>query len=593
MGRRRNMKDKAVIMARASSSKQAIQGDTLEDQILQCERYIASMHLETAKRFPLVETGRKIEREYFEEVLTYCENPKNNIGFIVFKNISRFTRQGGVAYKDIKDRMSKVGVKLRDIYGTIGEEVNTLESFGLEYDWSKYSPSENSEIHEADKAKDYVRDSLTQMIGAEIGYVRKGYWNRRPPYGFQNKKIDTADDGERNILVPEKLEAGFVKKMYALRCSRTLDDQEIVDKLNSLGYLSRERKQRDRRTRKVVGKNGKLPLTVKQFQKYLSNPIYAGVICEKWTLYKPLRAKFPGLVTIDVFNDANLGKIRIVESGTEVHIQYGENLTANKSIKRRSKSNPLYPYRGIVMCPVCSKPITGSASKGQGGKTYPAYHCSRGHKLWRVRVDELHAASEKFVGNLKFNDRLRNLFEDSFIHVWEEKRKDVITESHQAEEYVSSLLVKQKAVLDTISTVSSPVMKKGLEEQFDELEATIQEARNNRVIKEKKELDVKTAVKYSLYLMEHSEELLINTTNPMQKREIFSLFFNKLPTYNDLLNGTADLSPIFSLNTASISSKSSMVTLRVMEPNSIIANLLDLFDIFSPDLSRLDLAISQ
>lgn len=176
-------------------------------------------------------------------------------------------------------------------------------------------------------------------------------------------------------------------------------------------------------------------------------------------------------------------------------------------------------------------------------------------------MNELHNISEHFVENLKFNDRLRNLFEESFTHVWDEKRKDVITESHQAEEYVSSLLVKQKAVLDTISTVSSPAMKKGLEKQFDDLENTIQEARTNRVAKEKKELDVKTAVKYSLYLMEHPEELLIHTTNPMQKREIFSLFFSKLPTYTQLLNGTADLSPIFSLNDTSISSKSSMVTL--------------------------------
>lgn len=375
------MKDRAVIMARASSSKQADQGDTLEAQLEVCGNYALKMGWEVVKKFPLVESGRKMEREYFEEVLAYCENPKNNIKYIVFKNISRFTRQGSDVYREIKRRMRKVGVQLRDIYGTIGKDVNTLESFGLEYSWSRYSPTESSETHEADKAKDFARDSLTQMIGAEIGYVRKGYWNRRPPYGFQNKKIDTADDGERNILIPEKIEADFVKKMYALRCSRTLDDQEIVDKLNSFGYLSRERKQRDRRTRKVIGKNGKMQLTVKQFQKYLANPIYAGVICEKWTLYKPLRAKFPGLVTIDSFNDANLGKIRLVESGTDVHIQYGENLTANKSIKRRSKSNPLYPYRGIVMCPMCNQPVTGSASKGMSGKAYPAYHCSRGHKL--------------------------------------------------------------------------------------------------------------------------------------------------------------------------------------------------------------------
>ncbi|MCE7897843.1 MAG: hypothetical protein DPW11_00290 [bacterium] len=381
------MKERAVILARASSGKQIISGDTLDDQKLQCQEYIERVGWEKAKIFPLVESGSIEEREYFEEVLSYCENPKNQIKYIVFKNISRFTRQGGQMYLTIKNRMKKVGVELRDIYGTIGKEVNTMDKYGVEYSWSRYSPTEASEIKEAEEAKSYVRNSLTQMIGAEIAYVNKGYWNRRPPYGFHNKKTETADDRLRNILEEETSEAKYMQMMYRLREQGKLNDRKIVERINALGYKSRIFRARDRRTMKAIGIKGGKPLTVKQFQELIKRPIYAGVILEKWTHYTPVLAKFPGLVSIETFNAANRGKVKIVKEGEAVQVLYDVKL---ESLKRRSKHNPLFPFKDVVMCPICRKTLRGSTSTGKGGKKHPGYHCERNHKYWRVPRAQFH-----------------------------------------------------------------------------------------------------------------------------------------------------------------------------------------------------------
>src|SRR3989338_5605509 len=69
---------------------------------------------------------------------------------------------------------------------------------------------------------------------------------------------------------------------------------------------------------KVIGYRGGIPLTVDQFHKYIENPIYAGINNEKWTQGHPIKAKFDGLVSIEMFNRANRGKITILEEGNTV-----------------------------------------------------------------------------------------------------------------------------------------------------------------------------------------------------------------------------------------------------------------------------------
>ncbi len=50
--------------------------------------------------------------------------------------------------------------------------------------------------------------------------------------------------------------------------------------------------------------------------------------------------------------------------------------------------------------------------------------------------------------------------------------------------------------------------------------------------------------------MEHLNELVLSGDDPVRNGQMFSLLFEDLPTYEDLINGTLNLSPLFKLNKA-------------------------------------------
>lgn len=556
---------RAVILARASSGKQIIEGETLDDQLLQCREYCQKQEWEIVRTFPLCESGTIAERTYFQEVLDYCKNPINKIDYLVFKNISRFTRGGDIEYLKLKESLGKANVEIRDIYGTIRPKVNTMEKFGLEYPWSVYSPSQSEETYQSNRAKDYMRDTMTQMIGAEVDYTLKGYWCRGAPYGYFSVRIDTVSDGKRFVLKEQPKEGSFIKMMYE-KLDSGYSEKDVVSELNSLGFRTRKICKRDKKTKKVIGYGGENPLTIKHLQELIKKPIYAGIICEKWTLMLPVKAQFDGLVSIDVFNRVNAGKKKIVElSEGKYQIKYGKGQTDDKNIKRRLKDNPLYPFKGEILCPICKGSLLASASRGKAGKKYPAYHHSKGHESWRVPRDKFHKTVYDFIRKVRFNKSFSKLFEEVFLNVWKDKRVEAVEASKKAEEYVAELLTKQKGVLDTIKSVTMESVRKQLEIDYDDLESQIKDARSNRVEKEKEEIDIKLAIYYAIYFMEHLEYLLIDEANPLRQRQLFGLLFEEKPTYTDLVNGTPKLASVFELIANPNLSKSELVPLERIE----------------------------
>jgi len=85
---------------------------------------------------------------------------------------------------------------------------------------------------------------------------------------------------------------------------------EIVEQINKLGFRTMERVVRDKDDRtKIVKVIGGDPLTLKQLWRMVENPVYAGVNDEKWTQGQPVKCQFKGLVSFDLFNAANRGKM--------------------------------------------------------------------------------------------------------------------------------------------------------------------------------------------------------------------------------------------------------------------------------------------
>jgi site-specific DNA recombinase len=559
----------AVGAVRVSSTKQGLQGDSPDDQKHQIERRAQQLserlgiEIRIVKWFKFVESASgELDTQPIQQTISYCsENSK--ISYFIFKSIDRMTRGGGVMYGLLKMQLAKYNVRLVDTYGVINDqETNTLAHLGIEYKWSKYDTSWITELLEAERAKGDVRDILTRLIGAEIRYQQLGYWVSNPPYGYKNIRIET-HHGKRTVLASHEVESKFILKMYELKLLGTQSDEQIVKEINELGYKSRRVNKRDKQVRtRIIGFSGEKPLTVKQLNRYIRRPIYAGIIKRKWTKNIPIRGLFDGLISVDTFNKANRGKYVIVEEGDT--IKMFKNKPPDWQL-RKTKDNPLYPYKQYVLCPKCRKQLLGSASRGKSGKRFPAYHCHRGH-YFRVPIEKFNKTIREFIIDVRFKDHFKRRFSGIVLEEWEKRRKAISSDSNTLEQRVIDIRGKKDLIIDRIKRVESSIAIRAFEKELEQVELELTRAIYKRDHKENEEVDIQTLINYAKYYMEHFGELLLESDNPAQRGGMFGLIFDDLPTYEDLLCGTPRLAPLFMLNQQSEVAESQVVIRQGLEP---------------------------
>lgn len=542
----------AVAALRVSSTKQGLQGDSPEDQKSQIELHaqrlsaVTGKEIKIVKWFKFVESASgEIDIQPIQKAIEYCKKSNKKIGFFFVKSLDRFTRGGSTIYGLLKMQLSKYGISLTDSYGVVSQQkVNTLNHLGLEYDWSGYSPTWITELLEAERAKSEVRDILTRMIGAEINYVRMGYRVRSAPPGYKNKKIETPQ-GVRTILEPHEIESSWFIRMFELRAQGSLDDKQIEKEINKMGFRTRKYKMRDPEDkRKIIGYRGNKKLTVKNLQRYIKNPIYAGVNTEKWTNGNAVKCQFDGLVSIDLFNRANRGKVMIVEENGEVKVVEGK--TPSWKV-RRLKDNPEFAFKRYVLCPFCRKQLIGSAPKNKVGNHIPRYHCSRNHKYWSINRNKFDETVEQFASEIEFNQRFMNKFNKIVLEEWNKRKERTQKDSISAEERVLKLKQEAFQITEKIKILSSETAIKALEKDLERVELERAQATQNRNKKETEEVDIKTLINFTNYYVEHLEELILTGTNQLQNAAMFGLIFKEPPTYEELVNRTPKLARIFAL----------------------------------------------
>lgn len=487
------------------------------------------------------------EEQPVQEAIDYCKNPKNNIQLFIIKSIDRFTRGGSYLYDHLKMQLENHKVQLVDIYGIIGsKDVNTLEHLNISYKWSVYSPTKKSEILEAERAKDEMRDIMTRMIGAEIRYVRMGYRVRRSPFGYVNEKIETSH-GKRVILKPNPEESQWIIKMFELRCRGTMSDQEIVDEINQMGYKSRKQFVHNPNDRtKVIGQRGAKPLRIKQFWRYIQNPIFAGISNEKWTEGQVVKGKFEGLISVETFNKANKGKLVLSQNGDDVKL-WKKKLP--DWMTRKLVGNLKFPYKRVIMCPQCNKPLFGSATRGHLGTYYPAYHCNKRGHYFRVPSKELEQTVEDFVRNLKFDQEYIDNLKKYVVEKWNERVGSKIQDGSIIDKKIMELKASAQASADKIKFLSSEVAIKYMEADLVKAESDIEQLEHEKKEKTKEiyTLNMDNVMERIGYFLEHLEELLIDTANPIKRAAFFGLIFDGMPTYSDLTSGTPRLAPYLGL----------------------------------------------
>ncbi len=533
----------AVAAIRVSTTKQGTDGDSPEAQREQIERFAETRGIKIKQYFVFLESASK-EQQPIQQAIDYCKNQKNGINLFIIKSIDRFTRGGSDTYNPLKHQLEQAGVSLVDIYGVISnQKVNTLDHLGFEYKWSVYSPTKKSEILEAERSKDELRDILSRVIGAEIRYTQLGYWMRQSPYGFTSEKIDT-QHGKRTVLRPHPEEAPLIKQMYTLRAENYLTDQQIVDKLNNQGYKSRTHNIRSKHDPgKVVRQTGGNPLTVKAMHKLLRNTIYAGINVEKWTDNKPTKSAFDGLVSIALFNKANRGKkiIDVNESGDYVVSK----AKAPVNVLRRGTKTSEFAFRRFVLCPECERPLLGSASKGRNGKYYPAYHCSNHGHYFRVSKDELEESIDMYIKQFIVpQERIDDLM-TLLRNMYEKHQEKAQKELESVDDRIAALRGEAEMVVNKLKVLTNDTALKYMEEDLERIEkqiATLELQKEQKGANEGTEMEqVFARVKYFL---ENLDELLLKQRSQVKKALFFKALFTKLPNYKEINPGNKN-SPLF------------------------------------------------
>ena len=534
----------AVAAIRVSTTKQGTEGDSPEAQKEQIERFAETKGITIKKFFVFMESASK-EQQPMQEAVDYCKNATNGVDLFIIKSIDRFTRGGSLSYDMLKSQLETSKVQLVDIYGVISsQQVNTLDHLGFEYKWSVYSPSKKSEILEAERSKDELRDIMSRMIGAEIRYTQNGYWMRQPPYGYYSEKVDT-NQGKRTILRPREEEATFIRQMFELRAEGLLNDAEIVDKLNDNGYQTRVSYIRNKDDlSKILSKKGGKRLTVKSMQRIIQNTIYAGINVEKWTGYAPIKCTFDGLITTDLFNRANRGKkyIAFNETDGEYEIQ---RQAPKKHLVEKVMNNPDFPYKKFVLCPECKGSLLGSASRGKTGKYYPAYHCSNKGHYFRVPKDQMDEKITQFIHRIKVNDQQVELLLTTIREEFE-RRQSLSGDNRKAiEKQIQALKSQAEAAMGKIMLLSNPTAIAYLENEIEQIQQKITKLEKEQTqMKTKKPINIDRILARVRYFMENLDLLLLKQADPHRKAQLFGVLFNTLPTYDDLDYGTQK-TPLF------------------------------------------------
>ena len=516
--------------------------DSLEGQETAGRAYAHVRNLIVGKVFTDIYTGSKKKRPGYQEMIDHIKVSNGRVKYVIIKCIDRFTRQGTSEYEQMKEELSVLGVELLDIFGIIQPKINALEHLGIEYPWSRYSPSEVSEGVIASQAKIERRTILTRTVGAAVERVRSGFKTKCPVDGFLNKKFQNAEGKKRCIQIPDPERYKYYEKMFELRASGAMTDEEVIKELNAGGFKTKVRNLWNHRTGKIVGHQEGHPLNIFQLRKIIQRPIYCGIICEKWTGYKPIKAQYPGLVSIDTFNKANRGLVYIKQDGDKYEMLY--NYHPDKPVVVRNKNNPDFPWK-LVLCDYCNKPFYGSASKGKSGEHFPSYHCNREHERNSYRKQDFEEVVLGFFDRICFSPEIMASFELIVREKYKDRYQDIENQVKQVESDLKVLEAEKEQCVAAFIQATSPIIRESIEKKILDTETKIKRTEVNRPKTSTIQSDVDRFIRQVRYTLEHLQKLLTNARDLSIRKALFSLIFNESPKYSQFRFGTPRLSLAF------------------------------------------------
>ncbi len=339
-------------MARVSSDEQA-KGYSLDVQLDSLTKYCERHQIIISKVFKEDHSAKTFDRPEFIEFMNYLKKNKGTIDLLLFTSWDRFSRNTAEAYMMINE-LKKLGVQAQAIEQPI--DTSIPENKAMLAFYLALPEIEND------------RRSI-KINGGIRGARKEGRVTSTAPRGYSNKR----DEFNKPIIVPNE-QAPYI-----------IDAFEQIAKGTPMPEV-----------KNYLIQNG-LNISKTQFYVMFKNPMYCGFMKvpagenEKEYLTKGIHEP---LITEELFNQVQ-------------DVLTGRRIIANKHSKVTQKEE--LPLRGILLCNVCQKHITGSASRSHTGKRHFYYHCNHCKKQ-RFQADLANEAIKQVLGDFKLSNDVKRLY---------------------------------------------------------------------------------------------------------------------------------------------------------------------------------------
>ncbi len=310
---------KAVIYCRVSSKEQ-VEGTSLESQEIACREYAARNRIEVARVF--VERGESAkfaDRTQLLELLAFCRNKVNAVDCLLVWKVDRLARNVGDHFS-IKASLLKQNIRVVSVTEPIDAKP---EGKLLETILAGFAQFDND-----------VRAART--VQGLRRKVQEGLFPWMAPLGYR-----TATLGQKKTEPDRPVQPAFriLQEAWHDFASGEYQKVDILRKVTQQGLRTR------------AGK----PLSKQSLDNIFADPFYAGILRDPWS-----GEEFSGR-HLPMVSRATFAKVQAMLGKSPV------------AVPHRSL-HPEFPLRTFTRCANCESPLTGSYSRGRSSM-YPYYHC--------------------------------------------------------------------------------------------------------------------------------------------------------------------------------------------------------------------------
>ena len=460
-----------ILYTRVSTDEQA-QGNSLDYQESFLRSYCQVNKHNIIDIYKEDASAKDFERRpEMQKMMVYCRKHRKDVDLILFTRWDRYSRNLEAALSNIH-YFDNLGIQVNSAENPI--DISIPDNKVMLALYLTMPEVENSKI--AKRTKECIHQARLA-----------GRCTNKAPKGYLNKQID---EKHRYVEIDEK-EASKIRAIF----------KEVSEGLKAPNYI----RQQWARKGFTMSKNS--------FMDMLRNRFYCGEIVVPAYLKDEeqiVKGIHEPIIDMDTFN-----KVQEVLNGKQ---------KVYPKVSR--KLHPDLFLRKYLVCPTCGSPLTGSASKGNGGR-YFYYHCSKDGKHFRCRAEMANQEFAKYVSSLVPNESILQLYSEILNDIRSKDNKGTKDIIKNIKEELSMHQKRIEAIEDKyldgeIDKNEYNRFMKRLSDKAKEIEQRLDIAENA------KRLNLEPKLNYSMALINSIDKYILDCPVEVKCKLIGSMFKGKI-----------------------------------------------------------------